>query len=86
MEALPDFVKLAESFGGVGMRVTKPGDLDDAITEMIETDNSVIMDVAVTPEENCFPMIPSGAAHNEMIFGAEVDTENAVSEDGMVLV
>lgn len=53
---------------------------------MIDTDNSVICEIAVAPEENCFPMIPSGAAHNEMIFGAEVDTGNAVSEDGMVLV
>ncbi len=86
MEALPDFVKLAESFGGVGLRVTDPAKLDDAIMEMIETDNSVILDVAVSPEENCFPMIPSGAAHNEMIFGADVDTENAIAEEGMVLV
>ncbi|MCW8916580.1 MAG: acetolactate synthase 3 large subunit [Magnetovibrio sp.] len=86
MEALPDFVKLAESFGGVGLRATKPEELDDVLMQMIETDNSVICEVAVAPEENCFPMIPSGAAHNEMIFGAEVDTENAIGEDGMVLV
>ena len=86
MEALPDFVKLAESFGATGLRVTKPEDLDATLQEMIDTDNSVICEVAVAPEENCFPMIPSGAAHNEMIFGAEVDTANAISEDGMVLV
>ncbi|HEY9079458.1 acetolactate synthase 3 large subunit [Magnetovibrio sp.] len=86
MDALPDFVKLAESFGAVGLRATKPSELDDVIKEMIETDNSVICDVAVAQEENCFPMIPSGAAHNEMIFGVDVDTENAISEDGMVLV
>jgi len=86
MDALPDFVKLAESFGAVGLRATKPEELDDVIGEMIETDNSVICDIAVAQEENCFPMIPSGAAHNEMIFGADVDTEGAVSEDGMVLV
>jgi len=86
MESLPDFVKLAESFGAVGLRVSDPAKLDDAIMEMIETDNSVILDVAVAQEENCFPMIPSGAAHNEMIFGPDVDTQNAIAEDGMVLV
>jgi len=86
MNALPDFVKLAESFGAVGLRATKPSELDDVIMEMIETDNSVICDISVAQEENCFPMIPSGAAHNEMIFGPDVDTENAISEDGMVLV
>jgi len=86
MGSLPDFVKLAESFGAVGLRVSDPKDLDATILEMIETDNSVICDVAVAQDENCFPMIPSGAAHNEMIFGADVDTENAVSKDGMVLV
>lgn len=86
MEALPDFVKLAESFGATGLRATKPEELDDTLQKMIDTDNSVICEIAVAPEENCFPMIPSGAAHNEMIFGAEVDTGNAVSEDGMVLV
>jgi len=86
MNALPDFVKLAESFGAVGLRATKPSELDDVIMEMIETDNSVICDIAVAQEENCFPMIPSGAAHNEMIFGPDVDTDNAISEDGMVLV
>jgi len=86
MNALPDFVKLAESFGAVGLRATKPEELDDVIMEMIETDNSVICDISVAQEENCFPMIPSGAAHNEMIFGPDVDTENAISEDGMVLV
>ncbi|MBF0249660.1 MAG: acetolactate synthase 3 large subunit [Alphaproteobacteria bacterium] len=86
LEALPDFVKLAESFGGVGIRVTDPKDLDDAIRQMLETDNHVICEVAVAPEENCFPMIPSGCAHNEMIFGADVKTDEAISEDGMVLV
>jgi len=86
MDGMPDFVKLAESFGLVGLRVTDPDKLDDAIKEMMETDNSVILDIAVSPEENCFPMIPSGAAHNEMIFGTDVNTEGAIAEDGMVLV
>jgi len=86
MDGLPDFVKLAESFGLKGLRATHPDELDGAIQEMIESDTGVILDIAVSPEENCFPMIPSGAAHNEMIFGPDVDTENAISEDGMVLV
>ena len=84
--ALPDFVKLAESFGAVGLRATKPDQLDDVINEMISTDNLVIADIAVDPAENCFPMIPSGAAHNEMLFGPKDEAEKPVSEDGMVLV
>jgi len=86
MEGLPDFVKLAESFGLKGLRATHPGELDGVIQEMLDADCGVIVDVAVAPEENCFPMIPSGAAHNEMIFGADVKTEGAIAEDGMVLV
>ena len=86
MDGLPDFVKLAESFGLKGLRATHPDELDSVIQEMIDTDQPVIVDVAVAPEENCFPMIPSGAAHNEMIFGADVKTEGAIAEDGMVLV
>jgi len=86
MEALPDFVKLAEAFGGVGLRAEKPSQLDDVIGEMIEVDRPVIVDIAVDPKENCFPMIPSGAAHNEMIFGPDDKAENPISEEGMVLV
>jgi len=86
MDGMPDFVKLAESFGLKGLRATHPDELDGAIQEMIDSDTSVILDIAVSPEENCFPMIPSGAAHNEMIFGLEVKTEGAIAEDGMVLV
>jgi len=86
--ALPDFVKLAESFGAVGLRATKPSEVDDLIKEMISVDNTVIADIAVDPAENCFPMIPSGSAHNEMILGdTGIDTgEQSVAEDGMVLV
>ncbi len=86
--ALPDFVKLAESFGAVGLRATKPSEIDDLIKEMISVDNTVIADIAVDPAENCFPMIPSGSAHNEMIMGdTGIDTgEQSVAEDGMVLV
>jgi len=86
MDGLPDFVKLAESFGLKGVRATSPDELDGAIQEMLDADTAVIADIAVAQEENCFPMIPSGAAHNEMIFGVEVKTEGAISEDGMVLV
>jgi acetolactate synthase-1/2/3 large subunit len=84
--ALPDFVKLAGAFGAVGRRVEDPADLDDAIREMIETPRSVILDVVVDQTENCFPMIPSGAAHNEMLLGPEDKAASPVSEEGMVLV
>jgi acetolactate synthase-1/2/3 large subunit len=84
--ALPDFVKLAEAFGAVGRRVEDPADLDDAIREMIETPRAFILDVAVDQAENCFPMIPSGAAHNEMLLGPADKAEQPVSEEGMVLV
>jgi acetolactate synthase I/II/III large subunit len=84
--ALPDFVKLAEAFGAVGRRVERPGEVDDAIREMIETPRAVILDVAVDQTENCFPMIPSGAAHNEMLLGPKDEAERPVSEEGMVLV
>ncbi|EKS31380.1 MAG: acetolactate synthase 3 large subunit [Afipia felis] len=74
-EALPDFVKLAEAYGGVGMHVTKPGDLDGAIEEMIKVKKPVIFDCRVATLENCFPMIPSGKAHNEMLLPAEANDE-----------
>ncbi len=84
--ALPDFVKLAEAFGARGLRVERPDALDDAIREMIEFPGAVIVDVAVEQLENCFPMIPSGAAHNEMLLGPEDEASRPVSEEGMVLV
>src|SRR5882672_11328516 len=84
--ALPDFVKLAEAFGALGLRVENPADLDDAIRRMIEEPRAVILDVAVDQAENCFPMIPSGAAHNEMLLGPEDKAQSPVSEEGMVLV
>ena len=86
MESLPDFTKLAESFGAVGLRATKPGEVDDVIKEMIEVDKAVIADICVDQYENCFPMIPSGSAHNEMLLGPEDKAETPVSEEGMVLV
>jgi acetolactate synthase-1/2/3 large subunit len=84
--ALPDFVKLAEAFGAKGLRVTDPAELDDAIRFMIDTPGAVVVDVAVDEFENCFPMIPSGAAHNEMLLGPEDEAKKPVSEEGMVLV
>ena len=85
-EALPDFVKLAEAFGGIGLRATKPDEVDGLITEMLASDKPVIADVCVDKAENCFPMIPSGAAHNEMLLGPGDSAEKPISEDGMVLV
>ncbi|MFO7297877.1 MAG: acetolactate synthase 3 large subunit [Pseudomonadota bacterium] len=87
--ALPDFVKLAEAFGAVGIRCDKPADLDDAIMEMIRTPKPVLFDCRVAALANCFPMIPSGKAHNEMILGEEVSDEEistAIGEEGKVLV
>jgi acetolactate synthase-1/2/3 large subunit len=85
--ALPDFVKLAEAYHAVGIRCEKPGDLDHAIREMIAIDKPVIFDCAVDPAENCFPMIPSGRAHNEMLLGdAAEKLEDAITEEGKVMV
>jgi acetolactate synthase-1/2/3 large subunit len=85
--ALPDFVKLAESFHAVGMRATSADDLDRVIREMIAIDKPVIADIAVDQKENCFPMIPSGAAHNEMILGPGQEGGVAgVTDEGKVLV
>jgi len=88
-EALPDFVKLAEAYGGVGIRAEKPGELDDAIMQMIETDEPVIFDCRVANLANCFPMIPSGKAHNEMLLPDEATDEavsTAIDEKGKQLV
>ena len=85
--ALPDFVKLADSFHAVGLRAESVDQLDDVIREMLATDRAVIADIAVDPKENCFPMIPSGAAHNEMILGPEHEDRAAgITDEGLVLV
>jgi acetolactate synthase I/II/III large subunit len=85
--ALPDFVKLAEAYHAVGIRCEKPGELDAAINEMIAVKRPVIFDCVVDPAENCFPMIPSGRAHNEMILGdAAHSLEDAVTQEGKVMV
>ena len=86
MASLPDFVKLAESFGAVGLRAEKPGDVDEVIAEMLKCDKAVIADIKVDKKENCFPMIPSGSAHNEMLLGPGDEAEKPVNEEGMVLV
>jgi acetolactate synthase-1/2/3 large subunit len=84
-EALPDFVKLAEAFGAKGIMCSDPADLDDAIMEMITHDGPVIFDCLVEKHENCFPMIPSGKAHNEMLLG-EAQTQGVIKAEGAVLV
>ncbi|CAN7446910.1 acetolactate synthase 3 large subunit [Pararhizobium sp. LjRoot238] len=88
-EAMPDFVKLAEAYGGVGIRCEKPGDLDAAIQEMIDSPAPVIFDCRVANLANCFPMIPSGKAHNEMLLPDEATDEavaNAIDAKGRALV
>ena len=88
-EAMPDFVKLAEAYGGHGIRCEKPGDLDDAIQEMIDVRKPVIFDCRVANLANCFPMIPSGKAHNEMLLPDEATDEvvaNAIDARGRMLV
>jgi acetolactate synthase-1/2/3 large subunit len=86
MESLPDFVKLAEAFHCVGLRATKMSELDDVIKEMLKTDKPVVADILVDQKENCFPMIPSGAAHNQMLLGPADKQSKPTSEEGMVLV
>jgi len=84
-ESLPDFVKLAEAFGAKGIQCSDPDGLDDAIMEMIEHDGPVVFDCLVEKHENCFPMIPSGKAHNEMLLG-NASTKNAIEAGGAVMV
>jgi acetolactate synthase-1/2/3 large subunit len=90
-EALPDFVKLAEAFGAKGIRCSDPADLDRAIQEMIDHDGPVIFDCLVEKNENCFPMIPSGKAHNDMLLAdlsddAGVELGSIIDEKGKMLV
>jgi acetolactate synthase-1/2/3 large subunit len=88
-EAMPDFVKLAEAYGCVGIRAEKPDELDDALDQMIATDKPVIFDCRVANLANCFPMIPSGKAHNEMLLPDEATDEavaNAIGAEGKALV
>ena len=84
-DSLPDFVKLAEAYGCLGLRAIKPDELDQKIQEMIDYQGPVIFDCVVDQDENCYPMIPSGAAHNEMLLG-ESDDNPEVSDEGKVLI
>ena len=84
-EALPDFVKLAEAYGAVGIRAKTPDELDEKIKDMINTDKPVIFDCVVDKVENCYPMIPSGKPHNQMLLGPE-DEKEEVSDEGKTLV
>ncbi len=85
--ALPDFVKLADAFHAKGLRASRVEQLDDVIRAMLDSETAVIADIAVDPKENCFPMIPSGAAHNEMILGPEHEaTAAGITDEGLVLV
>jgi len=86
MDSLPDFVKLAEAFGAIGLRAEKVSELDDLIKEMIEVDRPVIADIVVDRAENVYPMIPAGAAHNEIKLGPNAGDDVEGSEEGMVLV
>ena len=84
--ALPDFVKLAEAYGCVGIRAKTPGELDEKIIEMINTDKPVIFDCMVDKQENCFPMIPSGKPHNQMLLGPKDQKVNKITGKGKTLV
>ena len=85
-EALPDFVKLAEAYGCKGIKAENPGDLDLKIKEMVDHNGPVIFDCHVDPNENCFPMIPSGKPHNQMILGPNDKEENKITGKGKALV
>jgi len=84
--ALPDFVKLAEAYGCVGIRANKPDELDGKIEEMLSVNKPVIFDCVVDKTENCYPMIPSGKPHNQMLLGKQDEEEEEISEEGKVLV
>ena len=85
-KALPDFVKLAEAYGCVGIRAKSPDELDQKIKEMLSVDRPVIFDCHVDQNENCFPMIPSGKPHNQMLLGPKDQEENKITGKGKALV
>ena len=85
-EALPDFVKLAEAYGCKGIKADNPDELDLKINEMLEHKGPVIFDCRVDPNENCFPMIPSGKPHNQMILGPNDKKDNKITGKGKALV
>ena len=83
---MPDFVKLAEAYGCKGIKAENPDELDNKIKEMLDHDGPVIFDCKVDPNENCFPMIPSGKPHNQMILGPNDKKENKITGKGKALV
>ena len=85
-DSLPDFVRLAEAYGATGIRSKKPADLDDAILKMIDTPGPVIFDCVVANLENCFPMIPSGKAHNDMLLGENITDEEVANAIDLSLI
>ena len=85
-EALPDFVKLAEAYGCKGIKADNPDELDLKINEMLDHNGPVIFDCRVDPNENCFPMIPSGKPHNQMILGPNDKKDNKITGKGKALV
>ena len=85
-EALPDFMKMADAYGCKGIKADNPSDLDNKIQEMIDYDGPVIFDCHVDPNENCFPMIPSGKPHNQMILGPNDQEDNKIKGKGKALV
>jgi len=86
IDALPDFVKLAEAYGCLGIRAKTPEELDDKIIEMINTDRPVIFDCLVDKEENCYPMILSGKPHNQMLLGPKDKKQNKINRKRKTLV
>ena len=82
--ALPDFFKLAVAYGCGGIRANKPDELDSKIGEMLSVNKPVIFDCVVDKAENCYPMIPSGKPHNQMLLGEQDEEE--ISDEGKVLV
>ena len=84
-ESLPDFIKLAESYGWAGVLIEDPADLEAGIAKMIETDGPVLVDCRVAQLANCFPMIPSGAAHTEMLL-SEDDIKGSLDDNAKALV
>ena len=85
-EALPDFMKMADAYGCKGIKAQNPSNLDDKIQEMLDYDGPVIFDCQVDPNENCFPMIPSGKPHNQMILGPKDQQDNKIKGKGKALV
>ena len=85
-DSLPDFIKLADSFGIKGIRAEKMNELQSVIDQMLEHNGPVLADICVAKEENCFPMIPSGSAHYDMILNKEDKKKQKVSSDGLALV